>query len=222
MAVKEKVLRAVRDAKICIVVSCYNADIVNRLIKQALMAFCKEQSNINTKMVIFDREHKLTAKEWEQAREWIKTEVREQFIEEAQEKGVFLAQVSLENNTIEAMMDEELLICYVPGAFEIPQAARLIASRGLCDAIVALGCAIRGETKHFDAIASACTDGLNRVAQDFTMPVAHGVLLVEDKEQAEARTQDDKNRGGEAVKAVFQMLRLQAEVDLADPAQKDE
>ena len=93
---------------------------------------------------------------------------------------------------------------FVPGAFEIPQAARMLASRGGCDAIIAFGCVIRGETAHFDSVAGACTEGLARVAQDFTIPVAHGVLLCENYEQALRRVA----RGAEAAEAAIRMLAL--------------
>lgn len=72
----------------------------------------------------------------------------------------------------------------VPGARELPVAARALAKTGRYDAIVALGCVIRGETAHFDWVAGEASDGLGRVATDTGVPVAFGVLTTEDLEQA--------------------------------------
>lgn len=72
----------------------------------------------------------------------------------------------------------------VPGARELPVAARALAKTGRYDAIVALGCVIRGETAHFDWVAGEASAGLGRVATETGVPVAFGVLTTEDLEQA--------------------------------------
>lgn len=97
----------------------------------------------------------------------------------------------------------------VPGAFEIPQAAHMLASRGLCDAIIAFGCVIRGETAHFDSIVTACSEGLMRVSQDFTIPVAHGILMTDNCQQAQKRIE----RGREVAEAAIRMLALVHGID---------
>ena len=82
-------------------------------------------------------------------------------------------------------IDEPTLL-RVPGSFELPVAAKVLAGRGY-DAIVALGVIIRGGTPHFEYVCSAATDGLTRVALDTGTPVGFGVLTCDDDEQALAR-----------------------------------
>jgi 6,7-dimethyl-8-ribityllumazine synthase len=109
--------------------------------------------------------------------------------------------------------DADLELLWVPGAYELPLAARWVAERGRCDAIVALGVVIRGETEHFRLIADASSSGLMRVMLDTNVPVANGVLAAYDAAQAEARTGGIVgNRGAEAALAAVQMARLRAEV----------
>jgi 6,7-dimethyl-8-ribityllumazine synthase len=74
----------------------------------------------------------------------------------------------------------------VPGAFELPLAAQVLAAR--CDAVVALGLVIRGGTPHFDYVCSAATDGLTRVALDTGVPVGFGLLTCDTEEQARDRS----------------------------------
>jgi 6,7-dimethyl-8-ribityllumazine synthase len=75
----------------------------------------------------------------------------------------------------------------VPGAFEIPVVAQRMAASGRVDAVVALGCVIRGETPHFDHVCTAVTTGCEAVARTTGVPVGFGVLTVDDRAQAEAR-----------------------------------
>ncbi|HEX6075632.1 MAG TPA: 6,7-dimethyl-8-ribityllumazine synthase [Micromonosporaceae bacterium] len=79
----------------------------------------------------------------------------------------------------------DVLTTRVAGAVELPVAAQALARR--CDAVVALGVVIRGETAHFEYVCRAVTDGLVRVSLDESVPVAHGVLTVETEDQAWAR-----------------------------------
>jgi 6,7-dimethyl-8-ribityllumazine synthase len=74
----------------------------------------------------------------------------------------------------------------VPGAFELPVAAQVLAAR--CDAVVALGLVIRGGTPHFEYVCSAATDGLTRVALDSGVPVGFGLLTCDTEEQARERS----------------------------------
>lgn len=97
----------------------------------------------------------------------------------------------------------------VPGAFEIPLAARLVARQGRHEAIIALGVVIRGETAHADLISRTLTDSLQRISLEFEVPVIHEVLLVDSEEQAAARCiGEEKNRGVEAARAAIEMARL--------------
>ncbi|MGH8252831.1 MAG: 6,7-dimethyl-8-ribityllumazine synthase, partial [Steroidobacteraceae bacterium] len=84
--------------------------------------------------------------------------------------------------------DDALRIERVPGAFELPLAAQLLARTGNYDAIVALGCVIRGDTAHFDFVAGECARGLQRVMLATAVPVAFGVLTTENAAQARERS----------------------------------
>ena len=98
----------------------------------------------------------------------------------------------------------------VPGAYEIPQAARAAAETGRFDAIVCLGCVIRGETPHFDYISSAVAHGVMTAAGDTGVPMAFGVLTTDTPEQASARAREgaDDNKGREAAVAAIEMAAL--------------
>jgi 6,7-dimethyl-8-ribityllumazine synthase len=97
----------------------------------------------------------------------------------------------------------------VPGAFEIPQAARAAAESGRFDAIVCLGCVIRGETPHFDYLASAVAHGIMDAAGDTGIPMAFGVLTTDTVEQAAARSgPGPDNKGREAAAAAIEMAAL--------------
>jgi 6,7-dimethyl-8-ribityllumazine synthase len=97
----------------------------------------------------------------------------------------------------------------VPGAFEIPQAARAAAESGRFDAIVCLGCIIRGETPHFEYIASAVAHGITGAAGDTGVPMAFGVLTTDTVEQATARSgPGPDNKGREAAAAAIEMAAL--------------
>jgi 6,7-dimethyl-8-ribityllumazine synthase len=97
----------------------------------------------------------------------------------------------------------------VPGAYEIPQAARAAAETGRFDAVVCLGCVIRGETPHFDYISSAVAHGIMTAAGDTGVPMAFGVLTTDTLEQATARAGDGPdNKGREAALAAIEMAAL--------------
>lgn len=97
----------------------------------------------------------------------------------------------------------------VPGAFELPLAAQLLAQSRRVDAVVALGCVIRGETAHFDYIAAACANGLQRVMLDTGVPVSFGVLTVDTLGQAlERAAADSSNKGAEALETALAMATL--------------
>jgi 6,7-dimethyl-8-ribityllumazine synthase len=97
----------------------------------------------------------------------------------------------------------------VPGAFELPLAARSFALGGGVDAVVALGCVIRGDTAHFDYVAGECARGLMRVMLDTGVPVSFGVLTVDSVAQAEERAAPGRlNKGGEAIATAVAMAQL--------------
>lgn len=95
----------------------------------------------------------------------------------------------------------------VPGAFELPIAAKRVAQTGKYDAIVTLGCVIRGDTPHFDYVCSETARGVGEVALTESLPVAFGVLTTDDLAQSLARSGDDEeNKGIEAVAAALELL----------------
>jgi 6,7-dimethyl-8-ribityllumazine synthase len=102
----------------------------------------------------------------------------------------------------------------VPGAYDLPPVARRIAASGRCDAIVALGAVIRGETAHFDYVAGECAAGLARVAADTGVPVAFGVLTTEDEAQAMERAGGSEgNKGADAALAAVELATLLRKLD---------
>jgi len=97
----------------------------------------------------------------------------------------------------------------VPGAYELAQAAQRIAEDGRFTAIVCLGCLIRGETPHFDYIASAVAHGITDAAGETGVPMAFGVLTTDDEAQAQARSGPGAdNKGREAAAAAIEMAAL--------------
>jgi len=100
-------------------------------------------------------------------------------------------------------------VFHVPGAFELPFAAKRLAGGGDYDAIIALGCVIRGETPHFDYVAGECARGLQQVALETGVPVAFGVLTTDTLEQAEARAGGAAgNKGFAAAMTAVEMARF--------------
>ncbi len=93
----------------------------------------------------------------------------------------------------------------VPGALEVPLALQALAERDKYDALIALGCIIRGETYHFELVANESGAGVSRVALDYQLPVANAILTTENIEQAVAR-QDDKGR--DAARVAVEMANL--------------
>ncbi|WP_119293237.1 6,7-dimethyl-8-ribityllumazine synthase [Azohydromonas sediminis] len=93
----------------------------------------------------------------------------------------------------------------VPGALEVPVALQALAERDEFDALVALGCVIRGETYHFELVANESGAGVTRVALDHGVPVANAILTVEDEAQAWARAED---KGRDAARVAVEMALL--------------
>ena len=93
----------------------------------------------------------------------------------------------------------------VPGALEIPVALMAMADSEDCDALVALGCIIRGETYHFELVANESGAGVSRVALDHQVPVANAILTVENEAQAWARVEE---KGRDAARVAVEMANL--------------
>jgi 6,7-dimethyl-8-ribityllumazine synthase len=110
-----------------------------------------------------------------------------------------------ENGVAEDAVD----VIRVPGAWEIPVTAARVAAAGQHAAVVALGCVVRGDTRHYEQVADGCSEGLMRVALDYGLPVANGVLAVDRFEDAEARAGGSHgNKGEEAALVVIEMCHL--------------
>ena len=100
-------------------------------------------------------------------------------------------------------------ICWVPGAFEIPLAAARLARSGRYDAVICLGCVIRGATPHFDYVAGESAKGVARASLDAHLPVIYAVLTVDTIEQAIERAGTKAgNRGFDAALAAIEMATL--------------
>ena len=93
----------------------------------------------------------------------------------------------------------------VPGALEVPLALQALAERGECDALIALGCIVRGETYHFELVANESGAGVTRVGLDYRLPIANAILTVEDMPQALARQTD---KGRDAARVAVEMVHL--------------
>lgn len=102
---------------------------------------------------------------------------------------------------------ENIRIVKVPGAWELSIAAQHLASD--CDAIIAIGAVVRGDTPHFEYVAGSAADGLNRVSLDTGVPVAFGVLTTNDMQQAMDRAGGScGNKGAEAAEVAIELANL--------------
>lgn len=105
--------------------------------------------------------------------------------------------------------DSAVDVVRVPGAWEIPLVAARVAAAGQHAAIIALGCVIRGDTRHYEHVADRCAEGLMRVQLDSGVPVMNGVLAVERIEDAEARAGGSHgNKGEEAAVVALEIAQL--------------
>jgi len=105
---------------------------------------------------------------------------------------------------------KDIAVVRVPGAFEIPQAARALAETGKYNAIICIGCLLRGDTAHYDVIVNECTRGIGQSAQETGVPHAFGVLTCDTLEQAIDRAGLKMgNKGFEAALAAIEMANLQ-------------
>lgn len=105
--------------------------------------------------------------------------------------------------------DDNMTIARVPGAFELPLAARTMAGSGRYDAIIALGCVIRGSTPHFDYVAGEAAKGLAQVQMEADLPISFGVLTTDSIEQAIERAGTKAgNKGADAAMGAIEMVSL--------------
>jgi 6,7-dimethyl-8-ribityllumazine synthase len=112
--------------------------------------------------------------------------------------------------------DDDVTIIRVPGAFEIPIVAQRLGESGEYDAIVCLGCLIKGETMHFEYIAEAASHGIMQAAAATGIPMAFGVLTTLTEEQAVERSRSGPdNKGREAAAAALEMAKLFRKLDEA-------
>lgn len=98
-----------------------------------------------------------------------------------------------------------IMLVQVPGALEVPVALAWLAERNQFDALIALGCVIRGETYHFELVAHESGAGVSRVALDYQVPIANAILTVENMAQAQARQTD---KGCDAARVAVEMANL--------------
>jgi 6,7-dimethyl-8-ribityllumazine synthase len=103
----------------------------------------------------------------------------------------------------------EVVVHWVPGAFEIPLIAKRLATSGQVDAVVCLGAVIRGDTAHFDYVAGPCAYGVAQVGLETGVPVVFGVLTTENEQQALDRAGGSEgNKGDEAARTAVEMVTL--------------
>ena len=111
-----------------------------------------------------------------------------------------------------ALKDHDLTLIRVPGSFELPLVAKRAAETDNFDAIVALGCVMRGDTPHFEYISQAVSLGLQQVALETGLPVAFGVLTVDTVQQAMDRSGEAGNKGTEAALTALEMINVLREI----------
>jgi 6,7-dimethyl-8-ribityllumazine synthase len=109
--------------------------------------------------------------------------------------------------------DADITVAWAPGAFEIPVVVKRMADSGNYDAVIALGCVIRGATPHFDYVAGEAAKGIGQVAMNSGVPVLFGVLTTENIEQAVERAGTKAgNKGADAAMAAIEMITLLAQL----------
>ena len=121
---------------------------------------------------------------------------------------------ALKNNTRRTLREDggaesAIDLVRVPGAWEIPAAAAKLAQGGRHAAIIALGCVVRGDTRHFEHVADGCAQGLMQVSVEYRLPVLNGVLAVEIHQDAQARAGGAHgNKGADVARAALEIVDL--------------
>ena len=123
-----------------------------------------------------------------------------------------LAQVSAQLRAA-GVKARRLDVVRVPGSNELPVAVQLLAGRARYDVLIALGLLIRGDTIHYELIAEATTQALQRVALDLRTPVINGVIVAENQAQAEARCRGKIDRGAEFAHSALEMAALKRRLE---------
>ena len=120
-----------------------------------------------------------------------------------------LLEAALDTLAGQGLSRDEVLVVRVPGAFELPLAARWVLRQGAADAVVALGAVIRGDTPHFDYVCAEAARGIQAASMENDAPVVFGVLTCDDQAQADARAGGEHgNKGSEAALAALEMVSL--------------
>ncbi len=105
--------------------------------------------------------------------------------------------------------DADIQVVWVPGAYEIPLACQSLCESQKIDALITIGCIIRGETTHYEHIAQSVTDGILKVTLDNKMPIGFGIITVENMEQAMDRAGGKSgNKGRDAAKSAIEMAQV--------------
>ena len=118
---------------------------------------------------------------------------------------------------VRGVADDHVDVAWVPGAFELPLAAKVMAGTGRYDAVIAIGCVIRGDTAHFEYVAGPAAEGIMTTQLDTELPVILAVLTVEDRRQALVRSVVDgdvsgDNKGAEAADTALEMVSVLRDV----------
>jgi len=110
---------------------------------------------------------------------------------------------------IHGVKEDDVAVAWVPGAFEIPLAAKTFAITGRYDAVIALGCVIRGDTAHFEYVAGPCAEGIQTAQLETGVPIVFGVLTTENLEQSLERSDPEgDNKGEESARTALEMVDL--------------
>jgi 6,7-dimethyl-8-ribityllumazine synthase len=120
---------------------------------------------------------------------------------------------ALNGLAVHAVAEDDVTLVWVPGAFEIPLAAKAMAETGRVDAVVTLGAVIRGDTSHFEFVAGQCARGILDAQLATGVPIVFGVLTTENLEQALDRSDDRDNKGEEAAKVALEMVAVLRAID---------
>ena len=114
--------------------------------------------------------------------------------------------------------EQNIIVKHVPGTFELSLGAQFFAEYTDVDAVIALGCVIQGDTRHFDFICDGVTQGITQLQLHWNMPIAFGVLTVNDMQQALDRCGGRHgNKGDEAAATAIHMVQMQIEMEAAAP-----
>lgn len=109
---------------------------------------------------------------------------------------------------------QNVKVIYVPGSFELPSGAQLLLETGTYDAVICLGCVVRGETSHFEFVCQTCANGVKDVSLKYNKPVIFGVLTDYHMDQSRARSGGSLgNKGVEAAVSAIKMIGLKQQLE---------